>query len=135
MFDSRTEKDKEQGIGYQIVCNTCGQISRSSHNRYCPVCGRDVIASFSAEKIDEAEYVYVAFKVEGRYTAKVRRDVAGDIKGWISAAQEQIWDADFGNLCDIDADVVNIEDEAGDFLYEKQEKHLSLLRSKNERRD
>ena len=64
----------------------------------------------------ENKKYYVKMKVVGRFVAEV---TASDIEEAKRKAEEQYQDADFGPLEDIESEPVVIEDENGDYLWEK----------------
>jgi len=59
---------------------------------------------------------YVTFAIDGRYTVKVEAD---SVSAAMSAASAEFCDADFGELAEIESDPVIIEDEQGNYVYEK----------------
>ena len=59
---------------------------------------------------------YVKFKVEARYVVEVEAD---NIKQAKEEAEYQFFDADFGEAEDIDGEIINVEDEEGNFLFEQ----------------
>lgn len=60
--------------------------------------------------------MYVRMKIEGHFTTGVE---ANNPKEAIEKAINNFYGADFGQLADIEGDVVNVEDEAGSLLYER----------------
>ena len=119
MLDFRLEEDRKKGVGYRIFCNSCGQTSLSSHESYCPVCGRGTATPFTATKLGEEKKMYVSFRISGRYVAEVPCCETEDIRAIIRKAVSRYEDADFGELSEIDAEVLRIEDEDGNTLWEK----------------
>ena len=59
---------------------------------------------------------YVTFKVEGRYIAEVDANSIDEAR---EKAANAFSDADFGELSDIDGEDIIIEDEDGDYIWEK----------------
>lgn len=59
---------------------------------------------------------FVKFKVDARYVAEVETDALEEAK---KEAEYAFSNADFGEAEDIDGEIVNIEDENGNFVYEK----------------
>lgn len=59
---------------------------------------------------------YVTFKVEGRYVVEVE---AENIEGAIKEARPEFSDAYFGELQDIDGEEIIIENEKGEYVWEK----------------
>ena len=58
----------------------------------------------------------VTFKVEARFEASVDAD---SIEEAMQKAQGRFADADFGETVDIEGEPIIIEDENGDYLWEK----------------
>ena len=59
---------------------------------------------------------YVTYKVEARYITKVE---ANNIKEALDKANNKYIDADFGEAEDIDGEVIIIEDENGNYVWER----------------
>lgn len=59
---------------------------------------------------------YVTLKVEGRFVAEVD---ATSIEEAQRKAMDQFCDADFGSLEDIEGESVIVEDENGNFVWER----------------
>ena len=59
---------------------------------------------------------YVTFKVDARYIAGVDAENIEDAK---SKALEAFQEADFGDAEDIDGEAVVVEDEKGNYVWEK----------------
>ena len=59
---------------------------------------------------------YVTFKVDARYIAGVDTENIEDAK---SKALEAFQEADFGDAEDIDGDAIVVEDEKGNYVWEK----------------
>jgi hypothetical protein len=67
------------------------------------------------EKANNKEY-FVTFRIDGRFVAKV---TATDLETAKKEAIEYYQDADFGVLECVDSDIVVVEDEQGNYVYEK----------------
>ena len=59
---------------------------------------------------------YVTYKVEARYIAEVEAD---DFKEAMEKAESEFFDADFGVAEDIDGESIIVEDEKGNYVWEK----------------
>lgn len=59
---------------------------------------------------------YVTHKISARYIVGVD---ATDIEEARKKAEEEFSEADFGEASDIDGDIIIIEDENGNYVYEK----------------
>ena len=59
---------------------------------------------------------YVTYKINARYIAEVEAD---DIEEAMQKADAEYIDADFGAAEDIDGEKVIVEDEDGNFVWEK----------------
>ena len=59
---------------------------------------------------------WVTYKVEARYIAEVEAD---DIEEAKKKAESEYFDADFGVAEDIDGEPIMVEDENGNYLWEK----------------
>lgn len=59
---------------------------------------------------------YITFKVEARYIAEVEAD---SIEKAIVKARDDFSDADFGAAKDIDGEEIIVEDENGDYVWER----------------
>lgn len=59
---------------------------------------------------------YVTFKVDARYTAMVDADSLEEAK---REAEYEFQEADLNEMECIDGEIVIVEDEKGDYLYEK----------------
>lgn len=59
---------------------------------------------------------YVTYKVEARYIAEVEADSIEEAR---NKASEEFCDADFGVAEDIDGEDIIVEDEKGNFVWEK----------------
>jgi len=119
MYDFRLTKDQEAGAGYKIFCDSCGQTSLSSHGRYCPVCGRGTLTPITVTKIGEEKKAYVTFRVDGRYVAEIPCGETINVEDVIKKAVSHYENADFGVLSVIDGEPVMVEDDHGNYLWEK----------------
>ena len=121
MLDFRTEKDKKDGTGYEIHCDTCGQVSLSSHANYCPYCTRDTVANFTAVRMQKkTKLAYVTFAIDARLVVKVPVEKDDAIEGILEKAENEYMSADLGELRDIiSGKPVIIEDEDGNYIWEK----------------
>lgn len=59
---------------------------------------------------------YVTFRINARYVAEVDADNIEDAR---KKAQEDYIDADFGKASDIDGEDIMVEDENGNYLWER----------------
>ena len=59
---------------------------------------------------------YVTFRIDGRFGTYV---TAENLDAAKTAAIEKFYDADFGVLECVDTEIVTVEDESGNFIYEK----------------
>ena len=59
---------------------------------------------------------YITYKIEARYVAEVEAD---NLKQAMKKAESEYLDADFGEAGDIDGEMIVVEDEKGNFVYEK----------------
>ena len=59
---------------------------------------------------------YVTFRVEGRYVAEVQAESEAEARRNARYCYE---DADFGALGDIDGEIVVVENEKGEYVWEK----------------
>ena len=59
---------------------------------------------------------YITYKIEARYVAEVEAD---NLKQAMKKAESEYLDADFGEAEDIDGEMIAVEDEKGNFVYEK----------------
>lgn len=59
---------------------------------------------------------YVTYKVEARYVAEVE---AKSLEEAMKKAELEYLDADFGEGYDIDGEAIIVEDESGNFIWEK----------------
>lgn len=64
----------------------------------------------------EEKDFYVTYKIDARYVAKIKAKNLEEAK---QKASEDFSDADFGAAEDIDGEPIIIENEAGDFVWEK----------------
>ena len=59
---------------------------------------------------------YVTYKVEARYIAEVEAD---SLEESMEKAESEYIDANFGVAEDIDGEAIIVEDENGDFIWER----------------
>lgn len=59
----------------------------------------------------------VTYKVDARYSAEVEANSIEEAK---KIAESNFWDADFGNVFDIDGEPILIEDEKKEIVWEKE---------------
>ena len=59
---------------------------------------------------------YITYKIEARYIAEVEAD---NLEEAMKKAESEYFDADFGEAGDIDGEMIVVEDEKGNFVYEK----------------
>lgn len=59
---------------------------------------------------------YVTYKVEARYIAEVEAD---SLEEAMEKAESEYIDADFGVAEDIDGEAIIVEDENGNYIWEK----------------
>lgn len=59
---------------------------------------------------------YVTYRIDARYIAEVEADSLEEAK---IMAEDEFYNADFGHAEDIEAEQVCIEDENGNFLWER----------------
>jgi len=59
---------------------------------------------------------YVTYKIEARYIAEVEAENLEEAK---SKAESEYIDADFGKAEDIDGEAIIVEDENGNYVWEK----------------
>lgn len=64
---------------------------------------------------DMAKY-YIKFKVDARYVVEVEANTLEEAK---EKGKSEFSDADFGEAEDIDGEIISVENENGDFLYEQ----------------
>ena len=77
-----------------------------------------VLSESEAETNEESvgnDY-YVTFRIDGRYTVKV---TSSDLEKAKEDATFEYYDADFGELECVETEIVSVEDEDGNFLYER----------------
>lgn len=67
------------------------------------------------EKLEPKRF-YVTYKIDARFVAAV---TANDLESAKKAAEAAYMDADFGEATDIDGEPIIIEDERGNFVWEK----------------
>ena len=73
-------------------------------------------AEKTSENASGPKQFYVTYKIEARFVAAV---TANDLEDAKKAAQEAYIGADFGAATDIDGEPIIIEDEHGNFVWEK----------------
>jgi hypothetical protein len=66
-------------------------------------------------EVDSMKY-YVTYKVEARYVAEVEAD---NLEEAMEKAESEYIDADFGVAKDIEGEKIIIEDENGNYVWEK----------------
>ena len=59
---------------------------------------------------------YITYKIEARYIAEVKAD---NLEQAMKKAESEYLDADFGEAEDIDGKMIAVEDEKGNFVWEK----------------
>ena len=59
---------------------------------------------------------YVTYKIDARYIAEVEAD---NLEEAMEKGRYEYYDADFGAARDIDAEAIMVEDEYGNFVFEK----------------
>lgn len=59
---------------------------------------------------------YVSYKIDARYIAEVE---ANSLEEAMQKAEENYIDADFGAAQDIDGEPIIVEDESGNFVWER----------------
>jgi hypothetical protein len=59
---------------------------------------------------------YVTYKVEARYIAEVEAD---SLEEAMKKAESKYYDADFGLARDIDGEAIMVEDENGNYVWER----------------
>lgn len=59
---------------------------------------------------------YVSYKIDARYIAEVEAD---SLEEAMEKAKESYMDADFGAAKDIDGEPIVVEDESGNFVWER----------------
>ena len=59
---------------------------------------------------------YVTYKIDARYIAEVEAENIEEAK---QKAEDKFLDADFGNAEDIDGEAIIVEDDNGDYVWEK----------------
>lgn len=77
---------------------------------------RDCPAGVIGRKGNDMKY-YVTFKVDARYVAEVE---AENIEEARKKATDSFQDADFGRAEDVDGEEVIVEDEDGNYVWEKE---------------
>ena len=64
----------------------------------------------------EVKEFYVTYRIEGRYVAKV---LAKDLGEALDKAEDEYCSADFGTLHDIEGEPIIVEDQDGNYVWEK----------------
>lgn len=59
---------------------------------------------------------YVTYKIDARYVAVVEAD---SLEEAMKKAEYEYYDADFGVARDIDGEAIMVEDENGNYIFEK----------------
>lgn len=59
---------------------------------------------------------YVSYKIDARYVAEVE---ANSLEEALKKATEKYYDADFGEAKDVDGEAIIIEDENGNYVWER----------------
>ena len=59
---------------------------------------------------------YITYKIEARYVTEVEAD---NLEQAMKKAESEYLDADFGEAEDIDSEMIAVEDEKGNFVWEK----------------
>lgn len=59
---------------------------------------------------------YVTYKLEARYVAEVEAETLEEAR---KKAEEKYQDADFGEAEDINGEAIIVEDDRGDYIWEK----------------
>lgn len=112
-----------------VECTLCHHYIECDGNgdmpEFCPSCGSHL--AYSCYELSETatcppvqeteETFYVTFKLDARYIAEVR---AKDAQEALQKAKSAYLDADFGAAEDINGEPIIVEDENGDFVWEKQ---------------
>ena len=118
-YDYRLKEDKKNGSGYSIRCNRCGRTTLTSFKWFCPHCGTKDSTKFTAEPL--LAYAFVKYHIQGTCVIKVpyRKDKPqneGILLELEKNAEQILSDVDFGELCDMESLVLNINDEEGNDL-------------------
>ena len=66
--------------------------------------------------MDEEKEFYVTYKIRGEFVAVVR---AKELKEAFDKAEERYCDADFGILNEIEGEPIIVEDQDGNYVWEK----------------
>lgn len=66
--------------------------------------------------MDEEKEFYVTYRIEGRFVACV---LAKNLEEALSKAEDKYCEADFGVLADIEGEPIIVEDQDGNFVWEK----------------
>ena len=96
---------------------------KEENDCWCPTCynstieeERDCPAGVIGRNGNDMKY-YVTFKVDARYVAEVE---AENIEEARKKATDSFQDADFGRAEDVDGEEVIVEDEDGNYVWEKE---------------
>lgn len=92
-----------------VALNTCESMELYGRERFITFCN-DV-----RDAIKDKQY-YVTYRIEGRFVCKVNARTEEDAR---KLSVEKFCDADFGELSDINGYPVIVEDEEGNFVWEK----------------
>lgn len=76
----------------------------------------DSESSTNAELTPDGNDYYVTFRIDGRYVAKV---TSLDLEKAKEDAVFEYYDADFGTLECVESEIILVEDENGNYLYER----------------
>lgn len=104
-----------------MICPKCDipMFWNSYFQRFmCSGCGYEQEKEQEVHKIgsNPAAKMYVTMKVEGRFVVEVDTDNIEEAK---KLANEAFMEANFGELSDIDAEAIIVENEEGDYIWEK----------------
>ncbi len=66
--------------------------------------------------MDEEKEFYVTYRIDGRFVAYV---VAKNLEEALSKAEDKYCEADFGVLHDIEGEPIMVENQEGNFVWEK----------------
>lgn len=71
-------------------------------------------------KTKKVKKIFVTMTVTAQYTFEEEVSDNDSIEDMLSKANERFFEADFGDAEDIDGEVVTIEDEKGNCIYENE---------------
>ena len=113
-LQKRTEEQLEKG-GIVTTGVLVGTTYKSVRN---PAFCTDSVAFHVAikELLATSKKYYVTYKIDARYIAEVE---ATSLDEAMEKASEKWIEADFGEASDIDGEPIMVEDESGNYLYEK----------------